>query len=189
MNQILQWLGGGDLRSDGLADLAAEFILENPSVLPDLFDGLHSPDNVVRGRTADALEKVARFEPAILVKQTPQIIEIAINDRISMVKMHLAMLLGHLVPCGEYIEEITRALFTLLLDGTAFTKSWTIVSLCIVGVIYPEKQKDIFDEIAKYQDDQSIAVRTRVRNGLIVLGKKGAKFPKGWIKSNHLQDL
>ena len=189
MNQILKWLSGGDLRSDGMADKAAELVLENPELLAELFEGLYSPDDVIRGRTADALEKIARNEPGFLIKQTPEIIKIAINEEVPMVQMHLAMLFGHLVPCGEYIEEIAQVLIRLLAKGSAFTKSWGITSLCIIAVKYPERQRNIFEEIAKFQDNQSIAVRTRVRKGLAVLGREGSKFPKGWIKSKHLQDL
>jgi hypothetical protein len=189
MNQVLQWLAGGDLRSDGMADMAAEFILENPALVDELLAGLQSGNDVIRGRTADALEKVCRVMPELLVRHTPVIIEIAILDRVAMVQWHLAMLLGHLVPCGEFIEEITHTLCKLLKIGTAFTKSWAIVSLCIVAVTFPERKKAVFEEIAQYQDDASIAVRTRVRKGLAVLAKEGTRFPEGWVKSQHLQDL
>jgi hypothetical protein len=63
MNQILSWLSGGDLRSDGMANEAAALVIENPQVIEDLFAGLRASDDIVRGRTADALEKVARVKP------------------------------------------------------------------------------------------------------------------------------
>ena len=72
MNEILQWLAGGDLRSDGMANEAAEVILENPELIEELFEGLSSADEVVRGRTADALEKVGRTKPAFLAEDCPR---------------------------------------------------------------------------------------------------------------------
>ena len=106
-----------------------------------------------------------------------------------MVKMHVAMTLGHMVVCDEMIDEITTTLLILLDDESAFTKSWAIVSLCIVGKKYPSKNKTIFESIARYQADGSIAIRTRVRKAMRLLGSPAARFPNGWIKSQHLQDL
>jgi HEAT repeat protein len=189
MNQILQWLSGGDLRSDGMSNEAAEFILENPQLFDELFDGLKSENDVIRSRTADALEKVARGKPELFINRLPELINSAKNDQVAMVKMHLAMILGHLVVCDEKIEEIVSALLILLGDESAFTRSWSIVSLCILGKKYPSKSKNIFESIARYQTDSSIAIRTRVRKAIELLVNEDAKFPKGWIKSTHLQDL
>jgi len=188
-NQVLQWLSGGDLRSDGLANEAAEFILENPAVFDDLFDGLKSPNDVIRGRTADAIEKVARERPDLIINRLSELVFIATNDQVAMVKMHLAMIFGHLVACDENIEEIKAVLKILLADESVFTKSWAIASLCIVGKKYPSKCKSIFESIAKYHNNSSVAIRTRVKKAIELLGNDDAKFPKGWVKSVHLQDL
>jgi HEAT repeat protein len=188
-NQVLQWLSGGDLRSDGLSNEAAEFILENPVVFDDLFEGLKSPNDVIRGRTADAIEKVAREKPEILINRLSELVIIAKNDQVAMVKMHLAMTFGHLVACDEYIEEIESVLKFLLDDESVFTKSWAIASLCIIGKKYPSKRKPIFESIAKYHSNSSVAIRTRVRKAIELLGNDDAKFPNGWVKSIHLRDL
>jgi len=188
MNQILSWLSGGDLRSDGMSEEAAEFILENPQLFDELFAGLKSANDVIRGRTADALEKVARVKPDLFIDRLSELINIARNDQIAMVKMHLAMIFGHLVVCDQKIEEIVSALLILLDDESAFTRSWSIVSLCIVGKKYPSKSENIFESIARYQTDSSIAIRTRVRKAIELLGNEDAQFPKGWVKSIHLQD-
>ncbi len=46
-------------------------ILLSPQMKADLFDklldGIHEPDEVIRGRTADALEKITRFKPELLL--------------------------------------------------------------------------------------------------------------------------
>jgi HEAT repeat protein len=189
MNEILQWLSGGDLRSDGMANQAAEFILEHPRLLYELFDGLKSGEDLIRGRTADALEKVARTKPDLFIDYLPDLLHIARADQVPMVKMHLAMLFGHLLACDVDIVEILSVLLNLLDDKSAFVKSWSIVSLCIVGKRHPKYTKDIFEDIARLHDDSSIAIRTRVKKALELLGDEEAKFPKGWVKSIHLQDL
>ena len=60
MNQLLEWLSGGDLRSDGIPSEVADLVLEQLHLIPDLLEGLEKSEDVIRGRTADALEKVAR---------------------------------------------------------------------------------------------------------------------------------
>jgi HEAT repeat protein len=189
MNEILNWLSGGDLRSDGLADQAAEFILENPQLVDELFDGLSSEDPLIRGRTADALEKVARKEPGLFINRVPELISVVKAETVPMVKMHLAMLFGHLVPLDQRIDEITEVLLYLLKDESAFTKSWTITSLAIIGKKYPSRREMVYDSIAQLGEDESIAIRTRVRKALEVLEVINKSFPKGWIKSIHLDDL
>jgi HEAT repeat protein len=189
MNQILSWLTGGDIRSDGNADEAAALILENPSLFDELFEGLGSQNDIIRGRTADALEKVARQRPDLLLPRLSQLDQSASTDPRPMVKMHLAMIFGHLVACGEKIGEITSVLQNLLSDPSVFTRSWAISSLCILARKYPERCEEITGLILKFQQDESIAIRTRVRKALAILGDESAGFPKGWIKSVHLQGL
>ena len=57
MNQLLNWLADGDLRSDGSATEVADLVLKNPHLLADLLEGLDEPNEVVRGHTAHALER------------------------------------------------------------------------------------------------------------------------------------
>ena len=62
MPKLLSILVGGDLRSDGRSDEVVEKVLADPSLLPELIKGLCVEDDVVRGRTADSLEKVPRTQ-------------------------------------------------------------------------------------------------------------------------------
>lgn len=129
MNQILTWLSGSDLRSDGMANEAAQFVLDNPQVFEDLFSGLSEPDDVIRGRTADALEKVSRDRPDLLIDHLQEMVDLAKTDPVPMVKMHLAMIFGHLAVYEESLELLISALFDLLADESVFTRSWAITSL------------------------------------------------------------
>lgn len=52
MNQLLEWLSGGDLRSDGMANEAADFVLAHPELLGELLAGLDQPEDLIRGRPA-----------------------------------------------------------------------------------------------------------------------------------------
>jgi HEAT repeat protein len=188
MNQILTWLSGGDLRSDGLANEVADFVLQNPELFDELYDGLHEPDDVIRGRAADALEKVGRTRPDLFVDRESDLIDVSRQDEVPMVRWHVAMLLGHMACCEEDADEIASALVELLRDESVFVKSWAIVGLCIIARMQPSYEDRIVQEIAALQDDCSTAVRTRARKALTVLTTVGAPFPKGWIKSCNYRD-
>ncbi len=189
MNQVLTWLSGGDLRSDGLTNETAQFVLVNPHIFEDLFAGLFEPDDVVRGRTADALEKIARERPDLLIDHLQEMVDLAEHDQVPMVKMHLAMIFGHLAVYEESLEQIVSPLYDLLADESVFTRSWAIASLCIIGRKYPRECQRIVDRLSQLQGDRSIAIRSRVKKALIILTDPNAQFPKGWIKSNQLQGL
>ncbi len=189
MNQILEWLAGSDLRSDGMSNEVAEFVLKTPDILGDLLEGLREGDDVVRGRTTDALEKIARHEPEWLVSHLPLLIEMAQEDRVALVKMHLAMIFGHLANYGEHAEEMKSALDGMLDEEKVFAKSWAISSLCIYARLYPRECERIVDRFAPLRNDQSIAIRTRVKKAMVVLTNEKAPFPKGWVKAEGLKYL
>ena len=182
MNQLLEWLTGGDVRSDGMADEAAAVVLQNPERFADLFEGLYAADDVVRGRSSDALEKVARYRPDLLIERLPELIAAGRTDSRPVVRMHIAMLLGHLVEYADQVETITTALLDLTADKSVFTRAWAIGSLTIIGRRYPQRRGFIAERIARLQTDSSIAIRSRVRKALAILTDDAAPFPKGWVK-------
>ena len=189
MNPILDWLSGDDLRSDGMANEVADVVLKNPDLFDEVILGLDEADDVIRGRTADALEKIARVKPDLLVEHLPKLLQVTTEDTVPMVKMHLAMIMGHLAIYQEHAESLTECLFNFLEDESVFARSWAIASLCIFARKYPHLQPRIVDWIAAYRQDDSIAIRTRVRKALGLLTNEGTPFPKGWIKSEHLMGL
>ena len=189
MNEILSWLAGGDLRSDGDASLVAAFVLANPQVFEDLIEGLRVTDEVVRGRTADALEKIARSRADLLENHLPLLFETAKADSLPVVRMHLAMIFGHMTVYQQYINDLARALFDLLNDERVFVRSWAIVSLCIIARLYPEKNSLIINRIAPLVGDPSAAIRSRARKAMVVLTDREAPFSKGWVKSEKIQAI
>jgi len=189
MNQILEWLFGGDLRSDGLSGEVAAFVLENPGLFPDLFDGLIQREDIIRGRSADALEKVARVRPEYLEPYIPELVAITRSESRMVVKLHLAMLFGDLAMYRDKSREMCEVLFELIGDKYIFVQSWAISSLCIYARKYPEMRASIIEKIAPLQSSNSPAIRSRVRNALELLLNPSQPFPVGWIKSEHLMEL
>jgi HEAT repeat protein len=188
-NQILTWLSGGDLRSDGMANEAAQVVLDSPEIFCDLMAGLKQPDDVVRARTADALEKIARQRPDLLIEHLKQMIALAETERVPAVKLHLAMIFGHLAVYEEMVGQLITVLNNLLEDESVFTRSWAIASLCILGRKYPGENQRILNRIAQLQSDPSVAIRSRTAKAIALLTNPEKQFPKGWIKSVHLPDM
>ncbi len=184
--ELLGWLGGGDLRSDGLATEVAAIVLQNSGLIPDLLEGLAHREDVVRGRAADALEKITRVRPDYLIEHLAIILEVAGNDPVPMVRWHLAMVLGHLAMYSESHALMVRVLFEMLGDESVFVRSWAISGLCVVGRKYPDYKAPILEQIERQRKDKSIAIRTRVETAIRLLMDDTAPFPKGWLKSAEL---
>ena len=77
----------------------------------------------------------------------------------------------------------------LLNDTSVFTRSWAIVSLCIMARKYPQVCQDVLENLTPLQQDGSIAIRSRIKKAINLLTDPEAEFPKGWIKSEHLQGI
>ena len=65
-------------------------------------------DPSVRGHAADALEKVSRTCPRQVIAFLPRIVNSALNDKVAMVRWHLAMVLGHLSLVLQDISEVKK---------------------------------------------------------------------------------
>jgi len=113
-NQLLELLKGGDLRSDGQADEVAEDVIQNTELFDLLLDGPNEDDDLVRGRTALALEKVSRVHSELFKGYTDRLIEFAKNDSLPFVLWHLAMLFVNLDLSRNEENEIISTLFYLL---------------------------------------------------------------------------
>ena len=126
MTNVVDWLRSKDMGLDGLADEAAAFILENPDLLEDLLTGIDDRVPAVRARTADALEKVGRQRPDLLLPYLPKLVDVAYRDEKAAVKMHLAMMFGHLAVEEGLRDDLCRHLLHLLEEPGVFTRAWAI---------------------------------------------------------------
>jgi HEAT repeat protein len=172
-----------------MADEVVKVVLENPDLFDDLFAGLNEPDDVIRGRAADALEKICRSRPDLFVARLSELLQIVRQEQVAMARWHIAMILGHLALYGDLVDDIAGMLLDLLDDKSAFVRSWAIVGLCIVGRKYPARAGGIVTRISSLERDASAAVRSRARKAVNLLIDENAPFPKGWIKSQHLTEL
>ena len=125
----------------------------------------------------------------MLVDHLPEIVGLAREEQVPLVKMHLAMIFGHLAVYPELVEQLKTPLIEFLDDDSVFTRSWTIVSLCIIARKYPQESQGVIELLVPLQADGSIAIRSRVKKAIKLLTDPNAQFPKGWIKSEHQQEI
>jgi HEAT repeat protein len=183
MNQLLEWLSGGTLQSDGLAAQVGELVSQQPQLLDELLAGLEAPEPVVRGRAADALERVARLYPERFLDHLTGLITLAKSDPVAMVRWHLAMLLADLVMFEAAAAPVQSTLQQLLRDESAFVRSWAISGLCLLGRRYPRRRRRILARLEPLRNDDSIAVRHRVQKAIALLLDEQRPLPPGWVKS------
>jgi HEAT repeat protein len=184
-NQILGWLSIGDLRSDGQANEAAAVVLAQPLLFPDLLAGLSDEKDIVRAHAADALEKVSRQMPELLVDQLDLLIRVVRCDDLPMVRWHIAMIFGNLAHNETLAETVIPILLDMLADESAFVKSWCISSLVIWGRNHPDWQLTILEALAPLSQSPSIAVRHRTQKAIHLLLNPKAPMPAGWLKSTQ----
>jgi HEAT repeat protein len=181
MNDLLELLKGGDLRSDGAADEIAEDVIQNPELFSLLFEGLNETDDLVRGRTAHALEKISRVHPELFKDSTIELLEFAKSDYLPFVLWHLAMLFVNLNLTLDEKKETISTLYYLLENKSVFVKTWSISSLTILAMKNPDEKDEIITRIRKLEKSKSAAVRNRVSKALKVLEEK-CILPKDWSK-------
>ena len=185
MNNLLELLSGGNLQSDGRANDAADEVLRCPELLPQLVEGLADPNDVIRGRTAHALERIGRSAPHMLAPLLPRLYHLGLSDPVPMVRWHVAMILGNSGVTGGQADEALAALLQLLDDGSVFVKSWAIVSLTVLGRDHPPYRPQIIERFSRLRDDPSIAIRSKIRKALDVLVNEKIPIPGGWIKARE----
>lgn len=150
-----------------------------------MLEGLNEPDDVIRARTAHALERISRTNPEMIQVLTPQLIKLVLEDRVPMAKWHLAMILGNLTLPEEETNTIVSALFSLLEDESTFVKSRAIVSLCLIGKRDRDKRNKIIERLGPLRGDQSIAIRSKAAKALRVLENEVEPLPAGWAKAGN----
>jgi len=186
---VLSRLAGGDLRSDGRSNEAVRIVLRHPRRLVELYEGLYSPSAVVRGRTADALEKIARTRPDLLVPRLQELVRISRRADVAMVRMHLAMLFGHLAVFERLVPSLARRLLQMSHDPSAYVRGWVVASLGIVARRRPGARRPVRRCLGQLVRDPSPAVRNRARRAMLLLTDSRSAFPPGWIKSPRLGAL
>ena len=184
MNHVLNRLKGGSLVSDGFANEVADEVLKHTELLDDLIDGLATTDDVIRARTAHAIERISRSKPDLIKNLLPDLIELALNDPVPMVRWHMPMTFANVAFMDPELDRVFPALFRQLEDESVFVKTWAIASLVILGQRKKDVGKEIKRRLAVLVTDPSISVRTRAKKAIAILDGT-QPITKGWYKGSR----
>jgi hypothetical protein len=104
-------LSGGDRRSIGRANEAADLVLSSPELFVMLIEGISSADPVVAMRSADAAEKVTAIRPEMLEPFTDQLLNRLSGITQQEVRWHVAPMLIRL-PLTPADEQTVMGILT-----------------------------------------------------------------------------
>lgn len=156
------------------AEAAVEEVLAHHERLPLLVEGLDDPDDVIRAKTAHAMERIADADAELLTGYIPTITGVARADPVPMVRLHMAMILGEIPVEKEYLDRVVGTLEHLLAeDDNLFVKSWSIVSLTRIGMRVPTRKPGIVDAIWPYREHGSGILQARAEKAIEVLETGG----------------
>jgi hypothetical protein len=142
VNEILDRLSGGDLRSEGRAEEVALDVVNNPGLLAALTEGLHSEDKVIRGRTCMTMEVISREHPELLTATIRKLIALASRDTVSQVRWHIAEVFGNVPISDDDAEQIIPILLK-----SKIVKYCAVQTLGILGKRSPRRE-DIVHRIS-----------------------------------------
>ena len=181
MNDLLKRLDGGTLISDGAANTVADEVLNKPSLFPLLLKGLECDRDVVRARTAHALERISRTRPELLVPHLSTLLLCAV-DPVPMVKWHVAMMLGNLATTRSIASTVLPVLLSMTTEEEGvFVRSWAIVSLARIGVSYPALRTAVTTRMRQLSKDKRLSISRKAVKTLDAL-EQGASLSVHWIK-------
>lgn len=107
-DDLLARLAEGDMRTTGVADEVAARISHDQALFDRVFGAIRSADAGLAMRSADAVEKAARLNPALLAGHVPDLLELARDATRQEVQWHVAQMLDD-VPLTESQQDITVA--------------------------------------------------------------------------------
>ncbi len=126
---ITTLLAGGDRRSIGRADHVAAIVLRKRELFPELITGLWSKDPVIRMRTADAVEKVTRKKPELLMPYKKELLGLMAEAKDAELRWHLAAMVPRLPLNSMERERVASTLELYLADRSSIVKTFALQGL------------------------------------------------------------
>ncbi len=120
-------LRGGHPNSLGRTAEAVDLVLGDQARLPDLFAAMTDPDEVVRLRVGDALEKVCREQPGWFVIHVDHLLRDLGQVEQPSVQWHVAQMLHRLR--SDLTERQARQATTLLQQNLSTSRDWIVLNV------------------------------------------------------------
>lgn len=168
MEGFADMLRGGHPNSLGRTEEVVGAVLADRSRLEELFATMADPDEVVRLRVGDALEKVCRVEPAWFLPHVDRVLDDLGGLEQPSVRWHVAQVLDHLRH-DLSAEQTARA--TGLLQGyLTGSRDWIVLNV-VMDVLtgWAHDRPDLADWLVpvlarlRHDDRRSVASRAAKR--------------------------
>jgi HEAT repeat protein len=155
-------LRGGDRRSIGRVDEVIRRV-RDPEGFRELVTGLLSPNELVRMRCADAIEKVSRIHAGWLEPHTAFFVEQAARQTQQEVRWHMAQIIPRLSLARSQRARAIRILRGYLDDSSGIVRVSALQALAELSVHDPRLGRQIVSLINQVMTNGTPAVRARGR--------------------------
>ncbi len=133
MDELLDMLAGGDLRSEGKADEVALRVIANPDELGLLAKGLSHDKKLIRARTCMALEIISRTDPELLLDSISKLIDLASTERTPQARWHLAEIFTNTELTSDQVALVIPILLEYLSDKSKIVAYCSVMALGKLG--------------------------------------------------------
>ena len=166
-------LTGGDPRSLRNATIVIDAASRQPARLAELVQCVFSPDEIVRMRASDALEKVCRAHPGLLRPFVPRLLGQMSRIEQASVQWHLAQMLTEV----ELDEAERAAAITILEHNLDTSGDWIVTNLTLQALATfartsPAVRTRLIERLHHYQDSPYKSVASRARKLLAEFGNQ-----------------
>jgi hypothetical protein len=129
MSSILNKLHGGDRRSIGRSNEVAREISNNPKLFEEVFAGMQDPNQIIRMRAADAIEKVSAQHPQLLHPHKRALLKRIAAIPQQEIRWHVAQIIPRLHLTTKERDHAISILFDYLEDKSSIVKTFAMQAL------------------------------------------------------------
>lgn len=165
---LVNKLHGGDLRSIGRSNEAAREVANSPARFAALFEAVFADDPVLRARAADACEKAAKKNPALLAPLKKRLLAALPNAQQQEVRWHLAQMLAYVNTTATEKKRAAAVLKEWFAnDDSRIVRVMSLQALAEFAKAEPEMRNEI-----------SLLVRAALDSGIPSLAARARKLQK-----------
>lgn len=158
-----QLLAGGDRRSIGCSEEAAQIVLESPNLFSALFDAMLAPDPGIRMRAADAAEKASAARPELLQTEKDRLLNEVAAIPQQEVRWHVAQMLPRLQLNTAERHAALAILQGYLSDRSKIVCTFSMQAMADLAQQDPSLLPEVLPQLQHLTETGSPAMRSRGR--------------------------
>jgi hypothetical protein len=156
-------LAGGDRRSIGRSDHVGAVVRGKPELFRELIPGLWSENPVIRMRTADAVEKVSREEPELLMPYKKELLGLMAEAEDAELRWHLAAMVPRLPLNSKERQRVASTLELYLGDRSSIAKIFALQGLADLAQSDPAMGAAVIEILREAARSGTPAMKARSR--------------------------